>query len=45
MELLLICKRNTDEKTVEASLVEGCIELDHGNDKLLMNAGDNGDFR
>ena len=26
----------TDEKTVEASLVEGCIELDHGNDKLLM---------
>ena len=30
----------TDEKTVEASLVEGCIELDHGNDKLLMNAGD-----
>ena len=30
----------TDEKTVEASLVEGCIELDHGNEKLLMNAGD-----
>ena len=30
----------TDEKTVEASLVEGCIELDHGNGKLLMNAGD-----
>lgn len=29
-----------DEQTVEASLVEGCIELDHGNDKLLMNAGD-----
>ena len=24
----------TDEKTVEASLVEGCIELDHGNEKL-----------
>ena len=24
----------TDEKTVEASLVEGCIELDHGNDKI-----------
>ncbi|WP_297907512.1 FecR family protein [uncultured Parabacteroides sp.] len=30
----------TDEKTIEASLVEGCIELDHGDDKLLMNAGD-----
>ena len=30
----------SDEKTVEASLVEGCIELDHGNEKLLMNAGD-----
>lgn len=29
-----------DEQTVEASLVEGCVELDHGNDKLLMNAGD-----
>lgn len=29
-----------DEQTVEASLVEGCIELDHGNDKLRMNAGD-----
>ena len=24
----------------KASLVEGCIELDHGNEKLLMNAGD-----
>lgn len=29
-----------DEQTVEASLVEGCIELDHGSDKLRMNAGD-----
>lgn len=29
-----------DEQTVEASLVEGCIELDHGSDKWLMHAGD-----
>ena len=35
----------TDEKTVEASLVEGCIELDHGNEKLLMNGRRHGGFR
>lgn len=29
-----------DEEIIEASLVEGCIELDHGDNKLLMRAGD-----
>ncbi|MCD8270548.1 MAG: DUF4974 domain-containing protein [Parabacteroides sp.] len=34
----------TDDETISASLVEGCIELNHGKDKLIMNAGDMATF-
>ncbi|WP_075558018.1 FecR family protein [Parabacteroides timonensis] len=30
----------TDDELVQASLVEGCIELNHDDDKLIMNAGE-----
>ena len=30
----------TDDKTVQASLVAGCIELNYDDDKLIMNAGE-----
>lgn len=30
----------SDDPQVQASLVEGCIELNHGNKKLVMKAGD-----
>lgn len=33
-----------DDQAVSASLVEGCIELNHGKNKLIMNAGDMATF-